>query len=73
MNQAVLGNIRLSLGLLRKIKKYKQVKIVMFLKFYYKLYSDDGFSSHYFEIFYFSNPSIVTYCQKVSLSQPHNS
>ena len=44
-------------------------KIAIFMKFQYELYSDDGFSSHYFETLYLSNPLIVTYCQNVSLSQ----
>ena len=45
-------------------------KIAIFMKFQYELYSDDGQRTHYFETLYLSNPLIVTYCQKVSLSQP---
>ena len=45
-------------------------KVTIFMKFYYELYSDDRSSSHYLETLRSSNTLIVTYCQKVSLSQP---
>ena len=45
-------------------------KIAIFMKFQYELYFDDGFFSHYFETLYLSNPLIVTFRQKFSLSQP---
>ena len=43
-------------------------QIAISMNFGYELYSGDRFSKHYFETLYLSNPLIVTYCQKVSLS-----
>ena len=45
-------------------------KIVILLKLEHELYSDERLSSHFFETLHLSNSLIVTYCQKVSLSQP---